>query len=342
MALLSFLFDWSGRTGRPAFAVILVLFLGAVFWLLRTWWTGAFDAAAPGAHWPLLAVGVLLVPFHACLVRRLHDARLSGRLYLAALVPVLGLAALWVIATRPPVRAYEAVPSPARQAAVIAATLASVLVGASAFLALHRVEGLDMKPTLLPGDVVIVSRWSGDGPEPGDLAVFRHPDADATRVGRIVAGPNARVSLREGRLTVDGTQVGLRGDGVFEEVYAPQGPRRLLPFCANAPVGQGGTCLKDRLVETLGNGHTHAILDTREGPLDTFAEVVVPEGHVFVLGDNRDNAADSRVSARARGVGPVPVEAVIGRAGRVLLSAAGPSVWQVWRWRPGRYLARIE
>jgi signal peptidase I len=80
----------------------------------------------------------------------------------------------------------------------------------------------------------------------------------------------------------------------------------------------------------------------RSGPNDNTPVYTVPEGHYFFMGDNRDNSTDSRVNPLARGVGFVPEENLIGRADRVMFSAAGRSLFFVWTWRPDRFFHRIE
>lgn len=82
------------------------------------------------------------------------------------------------------------------------------------------------------------------------------------------------------------------------------------------------------------------ITDVARG--DTTQEVVVPAGHVFVLGDNRDNSLDSRFAQAQGGVGFVPLENLIGRADRVLFSSAGSSLWAFWTWRGDRFLHAVH
>ena len=75
--------------------------------------------------------------------------------------------------------------------------------------------------------------------------------------------------------------------------------------------------------------------------MDTTPVYTVPEGHFFFLGDNRDNSTDSRVMP-PNGVGFVPYENLIGRADRVMFSAAGRSLFFVWTWRPDRFFKKIH
>jgi signal peptidase I len=129
----------------------------------------------------------------------------------------------------------------------------------------------------------------------------------------------------------------------FEEVYERQGPAGHLPRCSNAPVGQGGTCVKERFTETLTGGVSHSILNIENGSRgDNTPEYVVPDGHAFVMGDNRDNSVDSRFPQSIGGVGFVPYENLLGRADRVMFSSAGARMVYFWTWRADRFFAAID
>ncbi len=218
-----------------------------------------------------------------------------------------------------------------------------------------------MKDTLLIGDFLFVnkmaygySRYScpfaicpipgrilGAEPERGDVVVFRHPVTGVDFIKRVVGLPGERLQVRDGVLHIDDVPAPQEPAGQFVETFARQGPIGSLPICANQGVALGGDCIKERFTETLPGGSSHAILDVRSTALDDTPVYTVPEGHYFFMGDNRDNSNDSRVMP-PNGLGFVPYENLIGRADRVMFSAAGRSLFFFWTWRPDRFFAAID
>lgn len=186
------------------------------------------------------------------------------------------------------------------------------------------------------------TRLFGSEPERGDVVVFRHPVTGRDFVKRLIGMPGDKVQVKNGVVYLNGTAAPQEPAGVFEEIQEAQGPHRLRPRCANGPVGEGGTCNKQRFVETLPGGREHAILNIGTQGSDNTRVYTVPAGHYFFMGDNRDNSSDSRVPNAAGGVGFVPFENLIGRADRVMFSSAGRSMLFFWTWRGDRFFKAIE
>ena len=220
-----------------------------------------------------------------------------------------------------------------------------------------------MKDTLLVGDFLFVnkmaygySRYScpfslcpisgrlfGSDPERGDVAVFRHPAKGDDLIKRVIGLPGDTVQMKDGVLFLNGQQVPQEPAGIFEELMEPQGPMQQRPRCENGPVGDGAMCQASRSVETLPGGATHNVLNIdAKGAGDNTDVFTVPGGHYFVMGDNRDNSADSRFSLGAGGVGFVPAENLIGRADRIMFSSAGSRIWYFWTWRADRFFKAVD
>ncbi|MDG2406939.1 MAG: signal peptidase I [Paracoccaceae bacterium] len=183
--------------------------------------------------------------------------------------------------------------------------------------------------------------WSGV-PNHGDVVVFRHPVSGRDYIKRLTGLPGDRVQMKDGVLHINDAPVGLADGGVFEELYASQGPLRATPRCENAPVGKRGICEKSRQIETLPNGVAHAILNIGSQQVDNTPVFTVPPAHFFFMGDNRDNSTDSRRRQQEGGVGFVPFENLIGRADRIVFSSAGRSMLFFWTWRSDRFFKSVE
>ncbi|MGN0934560.1 signal peptidase I [Falsigemmobacter intermedius] len=220
-----------------------------------------------------------------------------------------------------------------------------------------------MKETLLIGDFLFVnkmaygySRYScpmglcpfegrllASEPERGDVVVFRHPVNGSDFIKRLIGLPGDTVQMVDGKVVLNGQELPQTPAGDFTETYEPQGPMGNEPRCANAPVGQGGTCIKPRMMETLPGGHSYPVLNIDNGGFaDNTPVFTVPPGHYFFLGDNRDNSQDSRYGRAVGGVGFVPAENLIGRADRIMFSSAGKSLFFFWTWRADRFFRAVQ
>ncbi len=185
-------------------------------------------------------------------------------------------------------------------------------------------------------------RIMGGEPERGDVIVFRHPVTGRDYIKRLIGLPGDKVQIRDGVIILNDTPVKQEPDGVFTEILEPQGPQQLRPRCENGPVGIGGACEKSRFIETLPNGVSYEVLNISNQATDNTGVYVVPEGHYFFMGDNRDNSSDSRVPQTVGGVGYVPYEDLLGRADRIMFSSAGRSMLFFWTWRGDRFFKGVN
>jgi signal peptidase I len=193
---------------------------------------------------------------------------------------------------------------------------------------------------LLVGDYLFVSKFSygysrhsmpfspnlfqgrifGRLPERGDVAVFKLPRDNSTDyIKRIIGLPGDRVQMKGGQLYLNCEQVPRRllGDFLAQESTIRVQVRR---FAETLPTAaEPGT-------------RTHDIVKmTDSGGLNDTPEFRVPAGHVFAMGDNRDNSSDSRDPTG--GVGFIPLENLVGRAEFIFFSVdAQAPLWQVWQW----------
>ena len=218
-------------------------------------------------------------------------------------------------------------------------TFAIVFASTTAFAQPFYVPSGSMEPTLQIGDALIAAKYpygysrysipfmQGQSrsdrrfleslPVRGDVVVFRLPrDTHQTYVKRVIGLPGDRIQMIGGRLWINDHELPIRHAGSGE-----------------VEMWDGTTRVAERYIETLPNGREHPIYKwTWSGPLDDTALYVVPKDHLFMMGDNRDDSQDSRISPEDHGVGYVPVANLIGRADFVVGSYDFLNAHAIWTW----------
>jgi len=192
-----------------------------------------------------------------------------------------------------------------------------------------------MKPTLLVGDYLFVSKFAygysqysfpfgiikfdgrimGSEPEQGDVAVFKLPTDNKTDyIKRVIGMPGDTLQMKNGRLYINGELIERKKIDSYDVTDR-----------------YGNTENMTEYEQTLPNGVTFSIYEEGDnGALDNTRIFTVPDGHYFMMGDNRDNSQDSRVTKM---VGPVPYENMIGRAEFLFYSTNGEAhLWEFWKW----------
>jgi signal peptidase I len=206
----------------------------------------------------------------------------------------------------------------------IAVIVLIVLAAKTAIAEPFYVPSGSMEPTLLIGDELLAMKYPygyssaslpsffvfpntprvfAALPKRGDVVVFRWPgDRSQVWVKRVIGLPGDHIGLSHGQVRINGELAGIKPAGM-ETMEAED----------------GSTVDAARYIETLPGGYEHPIFKmTRHGEYDDIPDVVVPAGHLFVMGDNRDNSADSRVPVRAGGVGLLPFEDLVGRVDAIV------------------------
>lgn len=247
-------------------------------------------------------------------------------------------------------------PSETREFLVFLAKLAVfVFILRSFIMAPFSIPSESMLPRLLIGDYLIVTKWNygysryslpfglplfegrvfQSMPERGDVAVFKAPPGnDVDYIKRVIGLPGDMIQMRQGQLFIN--------DKPVPKVRVPDMVEAQTPYMQcfapeYAKVAKDGTpvCSYPRYRETLPNGRSYYVLDLiPDGPADSTEIYTVPEGQLFMMGDNRDNSLDSRFPAQiGAGIGIVPVENLIGRATVGAFSTDGSSSWLLpWTW----------
>ena len=183
-----------------------------------------------------------------------------------------------------------------------------------------RVPSNSMMPTLLTGDFILVNKFDYgfrlpisntklvefSKPNRGDVIVFRYPNYEKNPgysgvdfIKRIVAGPGDVISYKNDQLTINNNSMDIKIIG---------------PYIG---VDSGKPMNNYKLVQEFIDSMPHEILLNPKGYSKELPEITIPEGHYFVMGDNRAHSSDSRFW------GFVPEDYIIGRA---------IGIWMHWDW----------
>ena len=190
-----------------------------------------------------------------------------------------------------------------------------------------------MKPNLLVGDFIFVSKYSygfskhslpfsiplipkkilSNTPERGDVVVFKTPENNRTDyIKRVIGLPGDKIEIKNGIIFINGSEILRKKLNDFIDTDNKTSNKRVRMYN-----------------EYFFNKEINILDITDNGIADNTQLFNVPENHFFVMGDNRDNSQDSRFIST---VGFIPYENLVGKAQFIFFSLENARFLQIWKW----------
>jgi signal peptidase I len=230
--------------------------------------------------------------------------------------------------------------------------LLAVLAFRTLVVAPFSIPSESMLPQLMNGDYLLAAKWPygisrhslpfdiplpegrllARQPERSDIVIFKHPIDGRDYIKRVIGLPGDSIAVIGGRVVINGTPVSQQR---ASDAVIVQSPNTGCEWGGTLErTATGAVCRYARARETLPEGKSYDVLDFGPTGADSFAPTTVPEGMMFVMGDNRDNSRDSRFeAAEGDAVGLVPQDLLVGRASVIVWSTDGSAHWLLpWTW----------